>query len=160
MNCLVKQCIKHVQSYNQSFQIFYIANKGKWRVWSFCTGKEVVGTPSDYRYRYQRPSYRAQEPNHNNHRIVVFIIIIFTIMVPLPPPTRSITSKVAASIASRPPNRMTELFSRMKETCPEHLTAYANCVVQHNQAGDLTRGSCQQEFQNVKECFQNARKMW
>jgi hypothetical protein len=159
MNCLVRQCSKHVQSYNQSFQNFH---KRKGRVWSFGTGKEVVGTPSDYRYRirYERPSSRITNHNHNHHIVVVFIIIIIIMVPPLPPPTRGITSKVAASIASRPPNRMTELFSRMKETCPEHLTAYANCVVQHNQAGDLTRGSCQQEFQNVKECFQNARKMW
>ena len=56
------------------------------------------------------------------------------------------------------PNRLTRIFSRMKETCPQHIKAYATCVIRHQQEGTLDKGSCQAEFSMVKDCFRSVRR--
>ena len=55
------------------------------------------------------------------------------------------------------PNRMTRIFGQMKEVCPQHIQAYAQCVVLHQKEGTLDHGSCHAEFQLVKQCFRNMR---
>ena len=68
------------------------------------------------------------------------------------------TSGSGKSIASRQqPNRLTRVFGRMKEICPQHLQAYAACVLSSQQEGTLGKGSCEREFRVVKECFRTAR---
>ena len=57
------------------------------------------------------------------------------------------------------PNRMTRIFQQMKTTtCPTVISAYAQCVLQNEQAGTMNKGSCEHEFVMVKECFRTARQ--
>jgi hypothetical protein len=55
------------------------------------------------------------------------------------------------------PNRMTTIFSRMKETCPDSIKLYAQCVIQHQKDGTLDHKSCEEEFRSVKDCFRSVR---
>lgn len=55
------------------------------------------------------------------------------------------------------PNRMTSIFGAMKEVCPQHIQAYAQCVMMHQKKGTLDHGSCHAEFHLVKQCFRNVR---
>ena len=57
-----------------------------------------------------------------------------------------------------PPNRMTKAFHEMKQTCPQQMQAYADCVVRGHREGNLDRGACQAEFDLVKACFRSARR--
>ena len=57
-----------------------------------------------------------------------------------------------------PPNRMTKAFHEMKQTCPQEMQAYADCVVRGHREGNLDRGACQAEFDLVKACFRSARR--
>jgi len=58
----------------------------------------------------------------------------------------------------RPPNRMTTIFQEMKKTCPDAIKAYASCVSYHHGNGSLEKGSCEADFDLVKECFRLVRK--
>lgn len=55
------------------------------------------------------------------------------------------------------PNRMTKLFGKMKETCPQHIRGYAQCVMLQQQDGTLDHKTCQTEFDFVKQCFRSVR---
>jgi hypothetical protein len=58
-----------------------------------------------------------------------------------------------------PPNRMTVVYQKMKETCPDKIRAYAACVAKTQRGnGELVQGSCQEEFQHVQECFKTVRR--
>ena len=69
----------------------------------------------------------------------------------------SSTSSSAASSASGQtipsPNRFTVAFQHMKQTCPQHMEAYAACVILHHHAGTLERHCCNDEFRKLNECF-------
>jgi hypothetical protein len=62
------------------------------------------------------------------------------------------------STSVQQPNRFTRAFQIMKDTCPKDISAYAKCVAKANEDGTLTKSVCQEEFANVKQCFQKARK--
>jgi hypothetical protein len=82
-----------------------------------------------------------------------------------------------------PPNRFTDAFSAVLEQCPDEVARYARCVQRRAGAGaaggssgaggdaggakdgddsdddpGLARGSCQQEFDAVKDCWRRARR--
>ena len=64
----------------------------------------------------------------------------------------------ATATSQQVPNRFTQVYSRMKsDACPEAIRAYSACVATVNEEGDLVKGSCQEEFAAVKECFRNVR---
>jgi hypothetical protein len=56
-------------------------------------------------------------------------------------------------------NRLTRIFLQMKETCPQHLQAYAACVVAQQKEGSLDHKSCETEFSRVKSCFRSVRRV-
>lgn len=57
------------------------------------------------------------------------------------------------------PNRFTTAFTRMKETCPQAIQAYAQCVTtQQEEAEGLVQHACREEFAAVKACFRAARR--
>lgn len=56
------------------------------------------------------------------------------------------------------PNRLTRYFQQMKKTCPEALRVYAQCVIQAEQAGNMSKGDCDAEFAQVKACFREVRR--
>ncbi|KAL9185540.1 hypothetical protein ACHAXT_003317 [Thalassiosira profunda] len=56
-----------------------------------------------------------------------------------------------------PPNQTTVIFQRMEETCPDVLTAYAQCVTNKQNGGALTQGACEEEFRAVMGCFRSVR---
>ena len=60
------------------------------------------------------------------------------------------------------PNRLTGIFAKMKETCPQHIRTYAQCVIIHQNEGTLDHKTCQLEFDSVKQCFRSVRfqKRW
>ena len=81
------------------------------------------------------------------------------------PPEEERTLRAAAAAFSSdssqsipPPNRMTKAFHEMKQTCPQEMQAYADCVVLGHREGNLDRGACQAEFDLVKACFRSARR--
>jgi hypothetical protein len=57
------------------------------------------------------------------------------------------------------PNRFTQVFGKMKETCPSHIKAYATCVMLSENSESVTKGACEKEFALVKECFRQVRKL-
>jgi hypothetical protein len=84
-----------------------------------------------------------------------------------------------------PPSRFTDAFSAVLEQCPDEVARYARCVQRRAGAGGagsdngagggagdakdgddsdgdddpgLARGSCQQEFDAVKDCWRRARR--
>lgn len=56
------------------------------------------------------------------------------------------------------PNRFTTFYQSMKETCPAQIQLYAKCVSSANEAGTLSKGSCEHEFALVKDCFRSAKR--
>jgi hypothetical protein len=72
------------------------------------------------------------------------------------------------------PNRFTRYFKQLKAECPDQIKAYADCVNYHahsrpadtNVQGDtsdddgsmLRQGSCQEEFDLVKDCWRTIRQ--
>mmetsp|Transcript_4185 Transcript_4185/g.6137 ORF Transcript_4185/g.6137 Transcript_4185/m.6137 type:complete len:87 (-) Transcript_4185:407-667(-) len=55
------------------------------------------------------------------------------------------------------PNRMTAAFNEMKNACPDAIRLYATCVSDHHIIGSLEKGSCENEFNAVKDCFRGVR---
>ena len=60
-------------------------------------------------------------------------------------------------IVLQKPNQFTNIFGTMKQLCPQHIEAYAQCVILHQKDGTLNHGSCNAEFQLVKQCFRSIR---
>jgi len=58
----------------------------------------------------------------------------------------------------RPSNRITSVYNIMKFTCPDAIQAYSACVKNHYKLGNLEKGSCEKEFNVLKECFRDCRK--
>ena len=56
------------------------------------------------------------------------------------------------------PNQTTVIFQRMEETCPDVLTAYAQCVTEKQNGGALIEGACEENFQAVMNCFKSVRR--
>lgn len=54
------------------------------------------------------------------------------------------------------PNRFTVVYNKMQKQCPDAIEVYAKCIQIHSD--ELKKGICQQEFDDVKECFRQARK--
>eukprot|EP00521_Asterionellopsis_glacialis_P015320 CAMPEP_0195303310 /NCGR_PEP_ID=MMETSP0707-20130614/32583_1 /TAXON_ID=33640 /ORGANISM="Asterionellopsis glacialis, Strain CCMP134" /LENGTH=78 /DNA_ID=CAMNT_0040366815 /DNA_START=46 /DNA_END=282 /DNA_ORIENTATION=+ len=73
------------------------------------------------------------------------------------PPTVAAGSSIARR-GLRQPNRMTHLYAQMKQSCPEHMKAYAECVIAEHNSGNLQRNSCDAQFALVKECFRSVRR--
>jgi hypothetical protein len=68
-------------------------------------------------------------------------------------------SGAAPDFRQQTPNRLTRHFQAMKEEiCPDAIRSYARCVVNANEEGTLSKGSCQKEFDAVKDCFKTARQ--
>lgn len=96
----------------------------------------------------------------------------------LVPTTNNITfstiTTTNSTVRKQFPNRFTNYFQLMKDEkdgCPDAIRAYANCVQRANNNEDaeeenggggsssgLVQGSCQKEFDLVKECFSTVRK--
>jgi len=75
------------------------------------------------------------------------------------PPFRPTTiANLAETTKEIPPNRLTTIFTRMRESCPHAIRLYANCVSKHHSNGTLEKGICDAEFQSVKECFRQSRR--
>lgn len=55
------------------------------------------------------------------------------------------------------PNRFTKAFKKMKEVCPNHIKAYATCVMDAEAVDSVSKGACAKEFALVKECFRQVR---
>ena len=55
------------------------------------------------------------------------------------------------------PNRFTRVYTKMQETCPDAIRAYATCVSVANETGNLAKGVCDSEFKLVKDCFRTVR---
>jgi hypothetical protein len=57
------------------------------------------------------------------------------------------------------PNQFTSIYNQMQIQCPLELRDYANCVINiHNHPDEiLEKGSCEDEFRAVKECFRSVR---
>mmetsp|Transcript_703 Transcript_703/g.1289 ORF Transcript_703/g.1289 Transcript_703/m.1289 type:complete len:80 (+) Transcript_703:102-341(+) len=68
------------------------------------------------------------------------------------------TVKLAPHRPVGAPNRMTVVFSQMKETCPDAMKVYADCVIAQHQEGNLEKGTCEMEFATVKACFRAVRQ--
>lgn len=72
---------------------------------------------------------------------------------------RRTLATVLSTTGQQMPNRLTQYYSRMKtEVCPDAIRAYSTCVTTTNEEGDLVKGSCQEEFAAVKECFRTVRR--
>jgi hypothetical protein len=67
------------------------------------------------------------------------------------------------------PNRFTKYFQRLQTTCPDAIQAYADCVNRragstNDESGSdsgsmlLQKGVCQQEFDQVKACWNEIRR--
>jgi len=66
------------------------------------------------------------------------------------------------------PNRFTQYYQLMKQTCPDRIRNYARCVARANNSEDdegggsggsgLAKGACEEEFRQVKECFRSVRR--
>jgi hypothetical protein len=65
---------------------------------------------------------------------------------------------LATTAGAQQPNQLTRYFQQMKQTCPESLRVYAQCVIQAEQAGNMSKGDCDAEFTNVKACFRQVRR--
>lgn len=74
------------------------------------------------------------------------------------PAIRPTTARLKGTTASIAPNRLTAAFNEMKTVCPDAIRLYATCVSNHHSAGNLEKGSCEKEFQAVKECFRGTRR--
>ncbi|GKY98621.1 hypothetical protein MPSEU_000818800 [Mayamaea pseudoterrestris] len=69
------------------------------------------------------------------------------------------------------PNRFTKYFQQLKVTCPDEIKAYADCVNYHahhassqddktadDDGSMLRKGSCQDEFDKIKACWETLRR--
>lgn len=56
------------------------------------------------------------------------------------------------------PNQTTQIYQRMEQTCPAELKAYAQCVIQKQNDGALVKGSCEESFLKVMDCFRAVRR--
>ena len=56
------------------------------------------------------------------------------------------------------PNQTTQIYQRMEQTCPDELKAYAQCVIQKQNNGALVKGSCEESFLKVMDCFRALRR--
>jgi hypothetical protein len=69
----------------------------------------------------------------------------------------------AATLQGQPqrPNQFTSIYNQMQIQCPLELKDYANCVINiHNHPDEiLEKGSCEDEFRAVKECFRSVRSL-
>lgn len=74
------------------------------------------------------------------------------------PAIRPTPARLKDTTASIAPNRLTAAFNEMKTVCPDAIRLYATCVSNHHSAGNLEKGSCENEFQAVKECFRGTRR--
>jgi hypothetical protein len=71
---------------------------------------------------------------------------------------QKISRSMATTAGAQEPNRLTKYFQQMKQTCPETIRAYAQCVIKAEQAGNMTKGDCDAEFASVKACFREVRR--
>lgn len=79
------------------------------------------------------------------------------------PPQRCSFGTAATAAANnneRQPNSFTQYMTKMKQVCPEAMQQYAACVVQAQEAaaGTTMHSACQDEFDQVKECFRTVRR--
>mmetsp|Transcript_9860 Transcript_9860/g.9539 ORF Transcript_9860/g.9539 Transcript_9860/m.9539 type:complete len:94 (+) Transcript_9860:53-334(+) len=70
----------------------------------------------------------------------------------------SSTASSFSTTTSRPPNKMSSVYSQMKITCSNEMKAYAECVIQHHQDGSLKQKTCELEFSSVHNCFRSIRQ--
>lgn len=71
--------------------------------------------------------------------------------------TSKLQQATEGSIRRQSPNRLTLAFQQMKTACPSQISAYAQCVLNEEGAGNITKGSCDSEYTMVKECFRQVR---
>ena len=88
----------------------------------------------------------------DNSHIKYFLLQVFIM-----PAIRATAARLTDPSKSIPPNRMTAAFNNMKEVCPDTIRLYASCVSNNHGAGVLEKGSCEAEFQAVKDCFRGVR---
>lgn len=71
----------------------------------------------------------------------------------------SVNSTDGNETKERPHNRLTNIYSQMKQVCPDDIKAYAVCIQHANDDDEigLTKGCCESEFQKVKDCFSRVR---
>ena len=46
----------------------------------------------------------------------------------------------------------------MESICPDAMKAYAQCVIEKQNEGALTKGACDESFKKVMDCFRNVRR--
>ena len=74
-------------------------------------------------------------------------------------PQRCSFGTATANKNERQPNNFTQYMTKMKQVCPDAMKQYAACVVQAQEAAGTTmHGACQEEFDQVKECFRTVRR--
>jgi hypothetical protein len=63
-------------------------------------------------------------------------------------------------VAAQLPNRLTQVFQGMKDTCPQFIKAYAVCVMEteKSDSNSTQHKACDKEFAMVKDCFQQVRQ--
>ena len=71
---------------------------------------------------------------------------------------QKMSRSMATTSGVQEPNQLTRHFQQMKKTCPETIRAYAQCVIQAEQAGNMSKGDCDAEFAKVKACFREVRR--
>ena len=70
---------------------------------------------------------------------------------------RGTTNKLQQGTRRQTPNRLTSQFQEMKTACPSQITAYAQCVLNEEGTGNITKGACGKEYAMVKDCFRQVR---
>lgn len=79
-------------------------------------------------------------------------------LAPLIPPSRTVSSSSDPTHGIWQPNQTTRIFQQMESICPDAMKAYAQCVIEKQNEGALTKGACDESFKKVMDCFRSVRR--